>query len=176
MRRVFSRAVSRWSRSPGCCGFRDVFWVERIFFPRFFHKFASSNSYIQSSQRRLGEGDPTASQSAHGELAPTYPHKVYRLLCSHLRNMALAVDQYSGSQHEKSVWSPQQLFKLRERQSPLLARQRTPEDIRKRGVEAYVLTPSISARRCADSPILCGQLTGFVRRISFRVLPARRSI
>ena len=28
---VFRRAVSRWSRSPGCCGFRRVFWVGRIF-------------------------------------------------------------------------------------------------------------------------------------------------
>ena len=32
----FSRAVSRWSRSPGCCGFRGVFWVGRIFFVFFF--------------------------------------------------------------------------------------------------------------------------------------------
>ena len=55
------------------------------FFPVFFHEFAFSNSYIQSSQRRLGEGAPTASQSAHRELAPTYPHQVYRLVCSHLR-------------------------------------------------------------------------------------------
>ena len=33
----------------------------------------------QSSQRPIGEGAPTASQSAHRELAPTYPHQVYRL-------------------------------------------------------------------------------------------------
>ena len=44
---------------------------------------------------------------------------------------------------------PQQLFKLREHQSPLLARQSTPAHIRKRDVEACVLTPSISAGRCA---------------------------
>ena len=31
--RVSSRAVSSWSRSPGCCGFRGVFWVGRFFFP-----------------------------------------------------------------------------------------------------------------------------------------------
>ena len=37
-----------------------------------------SNSYIQSSQRRHREGALTASQSAHRELAPTYPHQVYR--------------------------------------------------------------------------------------------------
>ena len=30
--RVSSRAVSRWSRTPGCCGFRGVFWVGRDFF------------------------------------------------------------------------------------------------------------------------------------------------
>ena len=37
MGRVSSRAVSRWSRSPGCCGFRGVFWVRRdfVFFFRF---------------------------------------------------------------------------------------------------------------------------------------------
>ena len=49
-----------------------------------------------SSQRRLGEGAPTASQSAHRELAPTYLHQVYRSLCSHQRNtsrMASSVDQ-----------------------------------------------------------------------------------
>ena len=46
----------------------------------------------QSSQRRLGEGATTASQSAHRELEPTDPHQVYRLLCSHLRIMAL-IDQ-----------------------------------------------------------------------------------
>ena len=46
----------------------------------FFHEFAFSNSYIQNSQRRLGEGAPTASHSAHRELAPTYPHQMYRLV------------------------------------------------------------------------------------------------
>ena len=44
-----------------------------------------------SSQRRLGEGAPTVSQSAYRELAPTYPHQVYRLACSHLRNLASSV-------------------------------------------------------------------------------------
>ena len=29
--RLSSRAVSSWSRWPGGCGFRGVFWVERIF-------------------------------------------------------------------------------------------------------------------------------------------------
>ena len=47
----------------------------------------------QSSQRRLGEGATTASQSAHRELLPTYPYQVYLLLYSHLRNMASSVDQ-----------------------------------------------------------------------------------
>ena len=42
----------------------------------------------QSSQRLLGEGVTTASQSAHRELALTDPHQVYHLLCSHLRIMA----------------------------------------------------------------------------------------
>ena len=52
-----------------------------------------SNSYAQSSQRRLGEGVTTASQSALRELTPTYPHQVCRLVRSHLRNMASSVDQ-----------------------------------------------------------------------------------
>ena len=46
----------------------------------------------QSSQRRLGEGSTTASQSAHRDLAPTDPHQVYHLLSSHLRIM-VSVDQ-----------------------------------------------------------------------------------
>ena len=39
MRRVSPLAVSRWSRSLGCCGFRCVFWVRQdlvFFFPLFF--------------------------------------------------------------------------------------------------------------------------------------------
>ena len=39
MRRVSSHAVSWWSRLPGCCGFRGVFWVRRdfvFFFPVLF--------------------------------------------------------------------------------------------------------------------------------------------
>ena len=56
-----------------------------------------------SSQRRLGEGAPTVSQSVHRELAPTYLHQVYCLWCSHLRNMAChqLVDQQSSSHQPK---------------------------------------------------------------------------
>ena len=93
------------------------------------------NSYIQSSQRRLGEGAPTASQSAHRELALTYPHQVYRLVCSHLRNtssMASSVDQYRRSR-PRSVRSsssfPTNFVKLRERHSSMLARQSTTADV-----------------------------------------------
>ena len=115
-----------------------------------------SNSYIQSSQRRLGQGAPTASQSAHRELAPTYPHQVYRLVCSHLRNLASAVDQYSSSRPPSLIFDPtsttsSSFFKLRERQSRLLVRKKTPVDIRKRDVEACVLTPSIPAGRCVGA-------------------------
>ena len=47
---------------------------------------------------------------------------------------------------------PQQVFfKLRERQSHLLARKKTPVNIRKRDVEACVLTPSIPAGRCVGA-------------------------
>ena len=37
--RVSSYAVSSWTRSAGCCGFRGVFWVGRIFFPCFCFRF-----------------------------------------------------------------------------------------------------------------------------------------
>ena len=66
----------------GGAGFFLVFQVTTV-----------SISYTQSSQRRLGEGARTASQSVHRELAPTYPHRVYRLVCFPLRNMASSVDQ-----------------------------------------------------------------------------------
>ena len=39
-----SHAVSRWSRSPVCCGFRGVFWVGRIFSCFFFFEFFSSSN------------------------------------------------------------------------------------------------------------------------------------
>ena len=39
MERVSSHAVSRWSRSPGCCVFRGVFWVGQNFFVFFFLDF-----------------------------------------------------------------------------------------------------------------------------------------
>ena len=66
-------------------------------FCRVFQVTTFSISYTKSSQRRLGEGARTASQSAHGELAPTCPHQGYRLVYSHLRNMASSVDQQSRS-------------------------------------------------------------------------------
>ena len=160
MRRGFLRAISRWSRSPGCCGFRGVLGGAD-FFSCFFYEFAFSNSYIQSSQRRLGEGAPTASQSAHRELARTYPHQVCRLVCSHLRNtssMASSVDQYSSSARPKPARSlrrfQHKFSKFRERRSPMLARQNTTAGVRKRDIEACVLTPSIPAGRCVG--VFCG--------------------
>ena len=54
-----------------------------------------------SSQRGLRAGAPTISQSSHRELAPTYPHQAYWLLCSHLRKMAchqLVYEQSSSHQ------------------------------------------------------------------------------
>ena len=66
---------------------------------RVFHDFAFSNSCARPLAARdpaqsvtTREGATTASQSAHRELAPTDPHQVYHLLCSHLRIMA-SVDQ-----------------------------------------------------------------------------------
>ena len=94
---VFRRVPSRGGRGRRAAVDLVVCFGWGGFF-RAFHELAFSNSYIQSSQRRIGEGAPTASESALRELAPTYPHQVYRLVCSHLRNLASAVDQYSGSQ------------------------------------------------------------------------------
>ena len=46
MGRVSSHAVSSWTRSPSCCGFRGVFWVGRIFPCFFFFRFFfSSNAH-----------------------------------------------------------------------------------------------------------------------------------
>ena len=77
-------------------------------FFRAFHEFAFSNLFVDpeqpASNRR--KGAPTASQYAHSELAPTYPHQVYRLVCSHLRNLASAVDQYCSSQPASLIFDP----------------------------------------------------------------------
>ena len=108
-----------------------------------------------SSQQR-GEGGPTVGQHAHRELAPTYPHEEYRLVCSHLRNMAChqLVDQRSIAHISPMPTSLilklsnlKYVFKLRECQSRLLTSHRTPADNRKRDVEACVLTPSIPTGR-----------------------------
>ena len=112
----------------------------------------------QSSQQ-LGEGAPTVSQPAHRELTPTYPHQVCRLVCSRLRNMAChqVLDHQSSSHQPKptslilELSNFKHFFKLRERQSRLLASRRTPADNRKRDVEACVLTPSISKGRCVGA-------------------------
>ena len=105
---VVFRAASRGGRGRRAdVGFVVYFFGGAGFF-RAFHEFPFSSSYIQSSQRRLGEGALTVSQSAQRELTPTYPHQVYRLVCSHLRNtssMASSVDQYSSPARPKPVRS-----------------------------------------------------------------------
>ena len=89
---------------------------------------------------------------------PTYPHQVYRLVCSYLRNLASAVDQNNSSQLASLIFDPtgecnlnKFFFVLRERQLHLLARKSTPVDVRKRDVEACVLTPLIPAGRCVGA-------------------------
>ena len=170
---VFFRALSRGGRGRrAAVDFVACFECGRFFF-RDFRVTTFPNSYIQSSQRRIGEGAPTAGQSAHRELVPTYLHQVYRLVCSHLRNMASSVDQYSSSEHKKSVWSPQQLFKLRET-SRDCSRDKELRETYTRETSRHVFCHPRS--RQGGAPILCGLLTGYVRHISFRVLPARGSI
>ena len=79
--RVSLHAVSRWSRSSGCCGFRGVRWVWQDFviltYIHFQLRARVHGRWLretQSSQHRLDEGATTASQSARRELAPTDPH------------------------------------------------------------------------------------------------------
>ena len=102
----------------------------------------------QSSQRRLVEGATTASQSAHRDLVPTYPHQVYHLLCSHLRYVAL-VDHYSSTQPKpgpSSCFEISKNFSSFEIASCYRLRNRA---LRQRDLEASVLKPSIPAGKCA---------------------------
>ena len=105
---VFCRALSRVGGRRAAVNF-----VVRFGWGAFFsvlsmslHFQIQSQTQSQSSHRGLGEEDPTASQSAHRELAPTYPHQVYRLVWSHLRNLASAVDQYSSSRPASLIFDP----------------------------------------------------------------------
>ena len=70
------------------------------------------HSNTQSSQRRIGVGAPPASHSANKELPPTDPHQVYRLVCSQLRNLSSAVDQYSSLQPASLIFDPTSEFNL----------------------------------------------------------------
>ena len=49
MGRASSDAFSRWSRSPGCCGFRRVFWVRRDFVFFFFRYFLFERTWPAAS-------------------------------------------------------------------------------------------------------------------------------
>ena len=51
MGRVLSCAVSRWLRSLGCCGFRGVVWVGRIFSCFFFDFFLFERTRHAASMR-----------------------------------------------------------------------------------------------------------------------------
>ena len=78
---VFRRTSSR----VGCgrraaVDWHGVFWVQRdfVFSMNLYFQIREHDHWLretQSSQRRLGEGATTASQSAHRELAPTDPHQ-----------------------------------------------------------------------------------------------------
>ena len=127
-----------------------------------------------SSQRRLGEGAPTVSQSAHGELAPTYPHQVYRLVCSHPRNtssMASSVDQYSGSARRKPVRSstsfPTEIFQASK--GPFANARETEHYSRRtqeghRGMCSNTLDPGGKVRGCsAGCTIAMSDVSTFLR-------------
>ena len=73
MRRDLSRAVSSWSRSPGGCGFRGVFWVERIFFA-FFFVFISSYSF-ERTRPAVSMRPPCWTYSHHCQIGDKNPSK-----------------------------------------------------------------------------------------------------
>ena len=85
-----------------CFGWGEFFFCA-------FHEFAFSKSFVDPvseqpawTRRRGSDGQPFSQR----ELAHTYPHQVYRLVCSHLRNLALAVDQYSSSRPTSLIFDP----------------------------------------------------------------------
>ena len=47
-----------------------------------------------------------SAKRVHRELALTYPHQVYRLVCSHLRKLASAIDQYCSSRPASLIFDP----------------------------------------------------------------------
>ena len=142
---VFCRALSRVGGRRAAVNF-----VVRFGWGAFFsvlsmslHFQIQSQTQSQSSHRGLGEEDPTASQSAHRELAPTYPHQVYRLVWSHLRNLASAVDQYSSSRPASLIFDPTSECNLNkfcfESASRICSRERKLRQTYARGTSRHVL-------------------------------------
>ena len=80
---------------------------------------------------------------------------MYRLVCFRQRNSGSAVDQYSSSQtsliFDPTSATSTSFLKLRERQSRLHARKKTPVDTSMRDTDACFLTPSIPAGRCVGA-------------------------
>ena len=140
--RLWANAWNVFHRPPsrvGCgrqAAVNFVVWFGwGIFFFRAYREFAFSNSLVDPVSEQpawTGEEDSTASQSAHRELAPTNPRQVYRLVCSLLRKLASAVDQYSSSRPASldltSACNRNKFFSSfkRERQPHLLATRKTP--------------------------------------------------
>ena len=78
-------------------------------------------------------------------------------MCCHLRNLASAVDQYSSSRPASLIFDPtsecnlNKFFQASRAPVAFSREKETPVDIRKRDVEACVLTPSILAGWCAGA-------------------------
>ena len=79
-------------------------------------------------------------------------------MCSHLRNLASAVDQYSSSRPASLIFDPTSECNLNKffssfESASRIAREKENSgvDIRKRDVEACVQTPSIPAGRCVGA-------------------------
>ena len=86
-----------------------MFWVGRFLF-RAFHEFVLSNSFVDPvseqpawTRRRGSDSRPICPPRTHAHLSPPgVPFSV----CSHLRNLASAVDQYSSSRPASLIFDP----------------------------------------------------------------------
>ena len=91
-----------------CFGWGDIFSVPAMSL-HFQHSFVDPISEQPAWTRRRGShSQPICPQ----KLAPTYPHQVYRLVCSHPRNLASAVGQYSSSQPASPIFDTTSECKL----------------------------------------------------------------
>ena len=76
---VSSHAVSSWTRSPSCCGIRDVFWVGRFFF--FFRVFLSIFFFFELTQPAASMRPPCLIYLSTSTRVRTGCHYLISLVC-----------------------------------------------------------------------------------------------